>query len=84
MNLAPIDTYAGKLIASMKNNLEIDLPGSRDESGGATTPWLPPRGACIVGTMNSYLEDASRKMLFTADHSKDLNRSRCRIGLNRW
>ena len=63
MNLAPIDTYAGKLIASIENNLEIDLPGSRDETGTATTPWLPPRGACIVGTMNSYLEDASRRML---------------------
>lgn len=63
MNLAPVDTYAGKVIASIENNLEIDLPGSRDDTGAATTPWLPPRGACIVGTMNSYLEDASRKML---------------------
>jgi AAA domain (dynein-related subfamily) len=63
MNLAPIDTYAGKLIASIENNLEIDLPGSRDGTGAATTPWLPPRGACVVGTMNSYLEDSTRKML---------------------
>jgi energy-coupling factor transporter ATP-binding protein EcfA2 len=63
MNLAPIDTYAGKLIASIENNLPIDLPGHEQGGTGSTTSWLPPRGACIVGTMNSYLEDPTRKML---------------------
>jgi energy-coupling factor transporter ATP-binding protein EcfA2 len=63
MNLAPVDTYAGKLVASIENNLEIDLPGHDETGGAATTSWLSPRGACIIGTMNSYLEDPTRKML---------------------
>ena len=63
MNLAPVDTYAGKLIASMRTTCRWIFPAHAAGGAGATTTWLPPRGACIVGTMNSYLEDPTRKML---------------------
>ncbi|MBI3974234.1 MAG: hypothetical protein HY332_23395 [Chloroflexi bacterium] len=65
-NLGSLDEYAGKFLAAVKSGLAIDLPGTvADGSVPASGKWLPPPGAFVIGTMNSYLEDPSRKMLST-------------------
>lgn len=67
-NLATVDAYGGKLISGITNRLAIDLPGSRAASGAArwfpsSGRWIPHNGILIVATMNSYLEDPTRKQL---------------------
>jgi MoxR-like ATPase len=64
MNLAPIDVYGAKLIAGITNRIPVDLPGTCDIAWFPETgKWIPHNGIVVVGTMNSYLEDPSRKML---------------------
>jgi MoxR-like ATPase len=64
MNLAPIDVYGAKLIAGITNRIPVDLPGTCDIAWFPETGrWVPHNGIVVVGTMNSYLEDPSRKML---------------------
>jgi hypothetical protein len=65
MNLAPFDAYGAKLVAAITNRIAVDLPGS-----SKTIPWFPDNGewtphngVVVIGTMNSYLEDPSRKQL---------------------
>lgn len=64
MNLASIDVYGAKLIAGITNRIPVDLPGDCElEWFPKTGRWTPHNGIVVVGTMNSYLEDPTRKML---------------------
>lgn len=67
-NLATVDAYGAKLISGITNRLAIDLPGSQAAvDAKAWYPqsgrWMPHNGLLIMATMNSYLEDPSRKQL---------------------
>lgn len=67
-NLATIDAYGAKIISGITNRLAIDLPGSRPAEEAArwypaSGRWMPHNGLLVIGTMNSYLEDPSRKQL---------------------
>lgn len=66
INLASVDVYGAKLIAGITNRIPVELPGKSSlswfpESG----KWTPHTGIIVIGTMNSYLVDPSRKMLST-------------------
>jgi MoxR-like ATPase len=64
MNLASIDVYGAKLVAGITNRIAVELPGESDLSWFPKTGrWIPHNGIVIIGTMNSYLEDPTRKML---------------------
>jgi MoxR-like ATPase len=65
MNLAPIDVYGAKLLAAITNRIPVDLPGKPVDIAWfpETGKWTPHNGIVVVGTINSYLEDPSRKML---------------------
>ena len=69
-NLAEVDVYAAKMISGITNRIPIDLPGNSDPDAPAGVKWypqsgrwIPHGGVVIIGTMNSYLEDPSRKPL---------------------
>ncbi len=68
LNLATVDAYGAKIISGITNRVSIDLPGSTPSGNAAywfpsSGRWTPHNGVLIVGTMNSYLEDPTRKQL---------------------
>src|SRR5262249_17537493 len=59
-----IDVYGAQLVAGITNRIPVDLPGQSNLDWFPTTgKWTPHNGIVIIGTINSYLEDPSRKML---------------------
>lgn len=64
MNIASIDLYGSKLLGSVKSGFAIDLPGEPpDDFGSKSRHWYPPPATFLIGTMNSYLEDPTRRIL---------------------
>jgi hypothetical protein len=64
-NLASLDVYAARVVAALTNRIPIPLAGKSDLEWAAGSSWTPPVGMILFATINSYLEDPSRRMLST-------------------
>ena len=60
-NLASLDVYAGRLVNAIRDGRALGFSGELKATGSAK--WRPPAGTLVIATVNSYLEDPSRKQL---------------------
>lgn len=56
MNLAEVDHYLARLLPALESDASVELPGTSSSS-------KLPADALVVGTVNSFIEEATRKPL---------------------
>lgn len=61
MNRGSVDSYGGRLIAAVSNQVPIDLPGRVTTDGlPSDGKWVPHSGIVLFGAINSHLTEPSR------------------------